>query len=266
MISKQIKELLAKEIRSKSEVDEIVSHLVAKHIRTGKLEFSYAVKVLLRQCFTPEEIKRKSIARKVFTSERNLVRKLKKEGVNYRQLVDEVRKERCMALMQQGATATGELTRQLCYSDSSYVYRAFRRWTGIGLAEAKRILAQNPNELVSIFHSAGKSGDDMLNPASIPMHSRTLTGDKTMRELTVRETEKVGGGWGVPGAIIGAATGAASYLGTTSTSGRFSWRNFAYNTAAGAVTGAIGGPMGVARAYFLPRAAFFMGAIYGLRD
>ena len=264
MISKQITELLAKEIRSKSEVDEIVSHLVAKHIRTGKLEFSYAVKVLLRQCFTPEEIKRKSIARKVFTSERNLVRKLKKEGVNYRQLVDEVRKERCMALMQQGATATGELTRQLCYSDSSYVYRAFRRWTGIGLAEAKRILAQNPNELVSIFHSAGKSGDDMLNPASIPMHSRTLTGDKTMRELTVRETEKVGGGWGIAGAAVGALTGAAGYLGVASTSGHFAWRELGYNVITGAVGGAIGGPLGAARAYFMPRAAFGMGAVFRL--
>jgi len=255
--------MLEREIRSKNEVDEIVSHLLSKHIRTGKMEFSHAVKMLLRQCFSPEELKRKSIAKKVFISERHLVRKLKKEGITYRQLVDEVRKERCMALLQQGATATGELTRQLCYSDSSHVYRAFRRWTGIGLADAKKILARDPNELVSIFHSTSESSDDILNTASIPMPSGTLAGDRTMRKLTVRETENVGGGWGVPGAAIGAVAGAAGYLGTSSTSGQFSWQNLAYNTIAGAVGGAISGPIGATRAYFLPKATFGMGAVYG---
>ena len=176
MISKQMKDILEKEIRSKNEIDEIVSHLLSRHIRAGKLEFHHAVKMLLRQCFSPEDIKRKSIAKKIFISERHLVRKLKKEGITYRQLVDEVRKERCLALLQQGATQSGELTRQLCYSDSSYVYRAFRRWTGIGLADAKRMLAQNPNELVSIFHSTSKSSDDIfeygINPDAFKGISR----------------------------------------------------------------------------------------------
>ena len=84
-----------------------------------------------------------------------------------------------------------------------------------------------------------------------------------MRKLTIRETENVGGGWGVPGAAIGAVASAAGYLGTSSTSGQFSWRNLAYNTVVGAVGGAIGGPMGATRAYFLPKATFGMGAVYG---
>ena len=48
-----------------------------------------------------------------------------------------------------------------------------------------------------------------------------------MRELTVRETENIRGGWGVPGAGVGALTGAAGYLGHASTSGGFSWGGLA---------------------------------------
>ena len=94
------------------------------------------------------------------------MRRLKREGVSYRQLVDEVRKERCISLMRRGVTASSELAQQLCYSDGAYVYRAFQRWTGMSLVEAKRKLAQNPNELVTIFHSEKDITDDMLSGAS----------------------------------------------------------------------------------------------------
>ena len=84
-----------------------------------------------------------------------------------------------------------------------------------------------------------------------------------MRELTVRETENIRGGWGVPGAGVGALTGAAGYLGHASTSGGFSWGGLARATVTGAVLGAIAGPAGAVRAYFLPRSAFGLGAVLG---
>ncbi len=85
-----------------------------------------------------------------------------------------------------------------------------------------------------------------------------------MRELTVRETEEIAGGWGLPGAGIGGGTGAAIYLGHASTSGVFTWRGFGRAIFEGAALGAISGPVGVIRAYFLPRAGFVLGAGFGL--
>ena len=85
-----------------------------------------------------------------------------------------------------------------------------------------------------------------------------------MRELTVRETEEIAGGWGLPGAGIGAFTGAASYLGHASTSGQFSWGGLFQQTFTGAAIGAISGPVGAIRAYFMPRAAFGLGAVFGI--
>ena len=82
-----------------------------------------------------------------------------------------------------------------------------------------------------------------------------------MRELTQNELSNVRGAWGVPGAGLGAFAGAAGYLGFAATSGTFSWGQLGVYTAGGALTGAIGGPVGVVRAYFMPRAAFGVGAV-----
>lgn len=84
-----------------------------------------------------------------------------------------------------------------------------------------------------------------------------------MRVLTVRESRHVHGAWGLAGGGVGAFTGAAGYLGRASTSGQFSWGGLAEATLIGGVLGAISGPAGVVRAYFMPRAAFGMGAAFG---
>ena len=84
-----------------------------------------------------------------------------------------------------------------------------------------------------------------------------------MKELTQNEVGNVRGAWGVSRAGLGAFAGAAGYLGYAATSGTFSWGQLGVYTAGGALTGAIGGPVGVVRAYFMPRAAFGVGAVAG---
>ena len=81
-----------------------------------------------------------------------------------------------------------------------------------------------------------------------------------MRELTDYETHCVNGQWGLPGAGVGAAAGAAGYLGTVAAGGGFDAWDFGYAVAGGAVGGAISGPVGAVRAYLAPRVAFGMGA------
>lgn len=84
------------------------------------------------------------------------------------------------------------------------------------------------------------------------------------RELTFEETERVSGGNPV-GAAVGAVTGAAGYLGTSSTTGDFSWGGLAVATGSGALTGGLG-PAGSLTAYVAPRIAFFGGAAIGRAD
>ena len=85
-----------------------------------------------------------------------------------------------------------------------------------------------------------------------------------MQELKFEELEEVNGGVGLPGAGLGALTGAAAYLGSAATSGDFSWGGLGAATATGAASGAIGGPVGSAAArYLLPRVAFIGGASEG---
>lgn len=71
-----------------------------------------------------------SIARKLAVSPRNLQRRLKKEGVTYRKLLDQVRKEQAVYFLKKTKVAISEITLLLCYSEQSVFNRAFKRWVG----------------------------------------------------------------------------------------------------------------------------------------
>ncbi len=86
----------------------------------------------------------------------------------------------------------------------------------------------------------------------------------TFRELTPEETEQVTGGNPV-GAVVGAVTGAAGYLGTASTTGEFSVGGFALATGTGAISGSLGGVSMAARV-IAPRVSFLGGAGVGIAD
>lgn len=101
----------------------------------------------------------------------------------------------------------------------------------------------------------------MITENSIATHA---SHDNVFRELTLEETEQVSGGNPI-GAAVGAVTGAAGYLGTSSTTGDFSWKGFALATGSGALTGGLG-PAGSLTAYVAPRVSFFGGAAIGRAD
>lgn len=231
---------------------------------TNNLSFSLSVVFLLKQCKSPEEIRRRSIARKLCASERSLVRKLKKEGFSYQELVDAIRKDRCMKLMRKGITASTELTRLLCFSDNTYIYRVFRRWTGVSFVEAKRKLAQNPSDFVTIFHSNNELVDIMMQQTPETVRMATISGEKLMRELTIQETEEVAGGVGPAGAAFGAVTGGAIYLGGAVSTGRFSWGGFGAAVGSGAAAGFFTGGVSALAWYAAPRAGFYAAAAFGM--
>jgi hypothetical protein len=89
----------------------------------------------------------------------------------------------------------------------------------------------------------------------------TIIDHRGIRELTIEESQLVYGG-NPAGAALGAAVGAASYLGNASTTGDFSWSGLAGSTATGGLVGATGGASAFA-AHVAPRVSFLGGAVVG---
>jgi AraC-like DNA-binding protein len=71
------------------------------------------------------------IATKLAMSERTLRRRLREAGTGYRELVDDVRRERALTLADQGAHSATEIALMVGFDDSATFARAFRRWTGM---------------------------------------------------------------------------------------------------------------------------------------
>ncbi|WP_110993322.1 hypothetical protein [Pseudomonas sichuanensis] len=65
-----------------------------------------------------------------------------------------------------------------------------------------------------------------------------------MKDLLIEELELIAGGYGVSGAVVGAAAAGAGYIGYQSMSGEGSMNGFATTVAAGAISGFVAGPAG----------------------
>ncbi len=70
------------------------------------------------------------IAKELALSPRSLQVKLKKEGVTYQKLLDNVRREQAVYFLKHTNVAISEITLLLGYSEQSVFTRAFKRWTG----------------------------------------------------------------------------------------------------------------------------------------
>jgi AraC-like DNA-binding protein len=70
------------------------------------------------------------LARALGTSTRTLQRRLAELGVDYQQVVDEVRCARTLELLQKPSLSVLAVARAVGYADANSFHRAFRRWTG----------------------------------------------------------------------------------------------------------------------------------------
>lgn len=78
------------------------------------------------------------IARALHTSERGLQRQLEAQGARFSELVDRVRHELALRYLADHRLATGEVAYLLGYAEPSPFHRAFKRWTGMTPAAARR--------------------------------------------------------------------------------------------------------------------------------
>ncbi len=70
------------------------------------------------------------VARRLALSARTLHRRLAEEGTGFSALVDEVRRTRALALLEDGKLAASQVAFLLGFQDPAAFFRAFRRWTG----------------------------------------------------------------------------------------------------------------------------------------
>lgn len=71
------------------------------------------------------------IARKLETSPRNLQNRLKKEGVTFQKLLDDIRKEQAVYFLEKEKMPISEIAFLLGYSEQSVFSRSFKRWFGV---------------------------------------------------------------------------------------------------------------------------------------
>lgn len=78
------------------------------------------------------------IAARMQLSERSLQRRLESEGTRFTRLADEVRKELALRYIADPHLELGEVAYLLGFSEPSPFHRAFKRWTGMTPAAARR--------------------------------------------------------------------------------------------------------------------------------
>ena len=70
------------------------------------------------------------VARRLAVSPRTLQRRLKEEGLTYKAIIEDLRKEFAISYMQQPNLSVSEIAFLLSYADASAFIRSFKRWEG----------------------------------------------------------------------------------------------------------------------------------------
>lgn len=87
-----------------------------------------------------------SVASKLGTSTRTLQRELERARTSHKALVDDVRKERALRMLESGKIPIRTISEQLAFSEPRAFFRAFRRWTGTSPAALRKRIASDPRD------------------------------------------------------------------------------------------------------------------------
>ena len=95
------------------------------------IDFAEQVKQRIRTLVAEREVSEDMVATPFNMSPRHLRRKLSETQTSYEKLLDEVRMELAIRLIQDGKLNLGRIAFELGFLDPSSFTRAFRRWTGM---------------------------------------------------------------------------------------------------------------------------------------
>lgn len=101
----------------------------------SRRSFGRRIRRLISKQMATERIDADSLARQCHMSRQTLYRKLKKEGLSFHGLVEQVRQDKALRYVAADQYALGEIAFLLGFSELSAFSRAFKRWTGTSPAE-----------------------------------------------------------------------------------------------------------------------------------
>ncbi len=108
--------------------DEVVSAYLDQVLAPASV--GRHVRAVLRQLLPSGAPTEAEVAAAMATSPRSLQRHLAEEGLTYRDLLHQVRRDLAVEYLRQGATVH-QIATQLGFSDATAFSRAFKRWTGV---------------------------------------------------------------------------------------------------------------------------------------
>ena len=88
------------------------------------------VKVQLRLMYKDQVPRKENIAAQLGMNERTLQRKLKREGIGYQSLFNQVRLEMTLHYLKNTSLSLDEISRQIGFSEPRSFHRSFKQWTG----------------------------------------------------------------------------------------------------------------------------------------
>jgi AraC-like DNA-binding protein len=122
-----------------SELAEIQDQLSARYAEQySNSSFALKVKNEIIRNLPGGDPSQQVVAETLNCTQRNLQRKLQDEGVNFKQLLAEIRQQLARDYLQQSERSLSEVAYLLGFSDHSNFTRAFKRWFGISPTEYRQ--------------------------------------------------------------------------------------------------------------------------------
>lgn len=108
--------------------------------------FGRKIRRLISRQMSTDKIDADTLAQQCHMSRQTLYRRLKKEGLGFHELVEQVRKDKALRYVASDHYALGEIAFLLGFSELSAFSRAFKRWTGIAPAQYRAQHLSRENE------------------------------------------------------------------------------------------------------------------------
>lgn len=124
-------DLFKEQAFSNSTLTSTLDNWIEEHLFSYKEELlATKVKKYILKHLASQSVDQTTIAKAFAMSPRVLQRRLKEEGTNYSELLDDCRHILAIKLISQNKLPLSEVTYMLGFSDQSNFSRAFKRWTG----------------------------------------------------------------------------------------------------------------------------------------
>ncbi|MGP8304601.1 AraC family transcriptional regulator ligand-binding domain-containing protein [Vibrio sp. YIC-376] len=106
------------------------------HARTSQ-DLASKIKYLVSQ--EPASYSMTNVARELWMTERTLRRRLKEQGISFQKLVNQVRYQKAVTLLETTDTHIADIAEQLGYSDTASFRHAFKRWSRLAPTEFRKL-------------------------------------------------------------------------------------------------------------------------------